>query len=313
MNIRQLEAFRATVIEGTMSAAATALRTSQPTISRHLKALESTLELQLFRREKGRAHLTYEGLQFYHRVEEAFGAFTSLSSVAQDLRTDAQREIRIISSVALSMSIVPAVMQRLNQSFPDLRVQLITVDKNNYFAANCETEFDVVLGNRIGFESAMEQITLAEVEFLCALPPEHRLAKLDEVNITDLAGETMISLLEDGKHIFLKHERLFEDANIDVIQNLFCHCSSTAYGLVRRGLGIALMEPFSADIWRSYGVVTRPFRPELTYEYVAGVKPGTRPSAAISEVIEAARDVLSEFQSPTASRMAHDASREPCT
>ncbi|WP_299732267.1 LysR substrate-binding domain-containing protein [uncultured Tateyamaria sp.] len=295
MKIRQLEAFRATVIEGTMSAAAEALRTSQPTISRHLIELERTLQVQLFRREKGRAHLTHEGLQFYRRVEEVFSAFTSLGSVAQDLRDDSAREIRITASFAFSMTIVPDVMARMLQKFPDLRVQVLTVDKNSYFEAHCETEFDVILGNRIGFESTMKQVPLAEVDFICALPSDHRLVGKDEIHVSDLEGETMISLLEEDKRLFLKHERLFEDAKVNVTQNLYCHSSASAYAMVRRGLGIALMEPFSAAIWEQNGVVTRPFRPQLTYEYVAGLKPGVHPSTIVSEVISTARDVLSRF------------------
>ena len=295
MKIRQLEAFRATVIEGTMSAAAEALRTSQPTISRHLIDLERTLQVQLFRREKGRAHLTHEGLQFYRRVEEVFSAFTSLGSVAQDLRDDSAREIRITASMAFSMTIVPDVMAQMLKKFPDLRVQVMTVDKNSYFNAHCETEFDVILGNRIGFESTMKQVPLAEVDFICAIPADHPLARNEEIHVTDLEGETMISLLEEDKRLFLKHERLFEDAKVNVTQNLYCHSSASAYAMVRRGLGIALMEPFSAAIWEKNGVVTRPFRPQLTYEYVAGLKPSVHPSNIVSEVISSAKDVLSKF------------------
>lgn len=297
MKINQLEAFRATVIEGTMSAAAQALQVSQPTISRHLIALEAALEIQLFRRESGRAHLTHEGLQFYRRVEDVFSAFSSLSDAAADLRDDTAREIRIISPMALSMTVVPEVMARLLSTAPNLRAQLMTVDRSNYFLADCETEFDVVLGNRIGFESTMKQVSLAEVDFVCVLPIDHPLAQKPEIHVTDLKGETMISLLEGDKRLFLKHERLFADAKVDVRQNVFCHNSATAYAMVRRGVGVALMEPFSAEIWERCGVVTKPFRPRLTYEFVAGLKPGTRPSAVISQVIEVARDVLSEFQS----------------
>lgn len=297
MKIKQLEAFRATVIEGTMSAAADALGTSQPTISRHLIDLERQMQVQLFRREKGRAHLTHEGLQFYRQVEDVFGAFTSLGTFAQKLRDETTREIRIISSMAFSMTLVPDVMAQLLKTFPDLRAQLMTVDKNSYFDAKCETEFDVVLGNRIGFESKMDQIHLADVDFVCALPPEHRLAKQSEVHLSDLRGETMISLLEEEKRLFLRHERLFEDADIDVTQNLHCHNSATAYAMVRHGLGVALMEPFSAAIWERNGVVTRPFRPRLTYEFVAGLKPGVHPSAMISEIIEISKEIISKFHS----------------
>ena len=279
-----------------MSAAAEALHTSQPTISRHLINLEREMQVQLFRREKGRAHLTHEGLQFYRQVEDVFGAFTSLGAFAQGLRDETTREIRIITTMALSMTLVPDVMARLTPKFPNLRAQLMAVDKNSYFAAKCETEFDVLLGNRIGFESTMQQISLAEVDFVCALPPGHRLAGRDEVHVADLQGETVISLLEEDKRLFLRHERLFENNNVQVTQNIHCHNSATAYAMVRHGLGVALMEPFSASIWENNGVVTRPFRPRLTYEYVAGLKPGVHPSAMIGEVIETSKQVLAKFR-----------------
>lgn len=161
MRIRQLEAFRATVITGTISAAAKSMRISQPTVSRLLIQLEQELQVALFRREKGRVHLTNEGMQFYRRVDEVFTAFSSLSGLAEDLRKEAFREVRIFSTLALSMTVVPELMARLVEQHPDIRAKLVTLDNNSYFDANCETEHDVVLGQRIGFEAKMEQIPLA--------------------------------------------------------------------------------------------------------------------------------------------------------
>lgn len=302
MRIRQLEAFRATVITGTITAAAKSMRTTQPTVSRMLIQLEEEIGIPLFRREKGRVVLTNEGMRFYHRVDEVFTSITSLGRVAEDLRRATFREVRIISTPALAMTVVPDLMKQLVTLHPDIRAKLITLDNNSYFGVNVETEYDIVLGHRIGFETTMEQITLAEVDFVCVLPEDHPLATRETILVEDLEGQSIISLLDEKHRLFLRHEKVFQDANVNVTQNIFCHSSSAAYAMVGHGLGLALMEPFSARLWQHQGVVIRPFRPRLTYEFVAGLKPGTLQSVAMSQIIGLARDIFKQYASETANQ-----------
>jgi len=76
---------------------------------------------------------------------------------------------------------------------------------------------------------------------------------------------------------------------------VLCHSSATAYGMVKLGKGIGLLEPFSAALWESNGVVTRPFRPRLTYEFAAGIKPDALQTAAMAEVVQVAKNLFSAF------------------
>ncbi len=292
MQLRQLEAFRATVISGTISAAAVSLRKSQPTVSRLLQQLEHELGIALFRREHGRVHLTHEGLRFYRRVDEVFAAFDELQTMASGLRNDAFSEVRIFSSLALSMTVVPEIVAKLSERYPRIKAKVITLDAYSYFGSHCETEHDVVLGPRIGFEAQVEQVPLAEVDSVCVLPKSHRLAKQSVVHVEDLAGESMISLLEDNNRLFIKHERVFRDAGVEVEQRLYCHASAAAYEMVRQGLGVALMEPFSAPFWEKRGIVVRPFKPSLRYEFIAGVKPGALQSASTRLILDLAREAF---------------------
>ncbi|MEP5731939.1 MAG: LysR substrate-binding domain-containing protein [Sulfitobacter sp.] len=292
MRIRQLEAFRATVISGTISAAAQGMRTTQPTVSRLLIQLEEELSIELFRREKGRLHLTSEGKQFYIHVDKVFTAFTELNSTADLLRTDAFREVRILATPALSMTVVPELVSRLVQAHPDLKIKLMTLDNNNYFDTECETANDIIIGPRVGHGAKFEQTSLAHVNFVCVIQEDHRLAQKAVITTEDLDGEAIISLLDDQNRLFLQHEQILKAGGIAVEQNIFCHSSAAAYAMVQRSLGVALMEPFSAPLWENFGVVTRPFKPDLTYEFVAGSKPGTLKSAAMGEVIQTAREVF---------------------
>lgn len=296
MRLRQLEAFRATVIAGTVSAAAGSMRTTQPTVSRLLKQLEDETGVQLFHREKGRIHLTREGMTFYHRVDEALAAFSDLRATAKELRNDAFRDIRIMATLAVSTTIVPDIMAELVTRHPGIRAKLVTLDNVSYFSARCETEFDIILGPKIGLGATMEQVKLAEVDFICAVPEHHPLASKPVVTVGDLKGETIISLLDDETRIFLQHERLFQDHDTSANVPILCHSSAAAYGLVKRGVGVALLEPFSAAMWESFGVVTRPFRPRLTYEFSAGLKPDALQTAAMTEVVQIAKSAFRAVQ-----------------
>ncbi len=292
MRIRQLDAFRATIITGTMSAAADSLKTSQPTVSRLISELETELKLQLFRREKGRIHPTHEGLEFYRRVDKVHDAFASLKNVAQDLRESGFREVRIMATPAVSMAIVPALMEQLVCSHPDISARLITVDKKSYFEAKCENSFDIFIGNKMGFEGGTEQVELGTVDFICAVPKGHRLAKSAIITLADLEGEHVISQLDDDNRLFLQHERLFEEHDIAMKRNIYADTSSTAYHMVARGMGLSVLEPLTAPLWIGNGVAIRPFRPKLSYSFVAGIKPGAHQSSIISEIIEIARGLF---------------------
>ena len=296
LKLRQLEAFRATVITGTVSAAAQSLRTTQPTVSRLLMQLEESTGLQLLRREKGRVHLTNEGMAFYQRVDETLSAFTNLRASVKDLQQKTAPDIRIMATMAISATIGPAILSKLLQRHDGFRAKLITLDNVNYFSAKCETEYDIIIGPKIGLSATMEQIKLADVDFVCALPQAHPLAVKPVIRIEDLAGEKLISILDEETRTFLNHEVLLSEAGIPTDTAIKCHSSVSAYGLVARGHGIALLEPFSASIWEKNGVVTRPFLPRLSYTFAAGIKPDTLQSATMSEVLKIARQTFSEFE-----------------
>ncbi|TIU76967.1 MAG: LysR family transcriptional regulator, partial [Mesorhizobium sp.] len=72
LSVRQLEAFEATMVAGSVSGAAIALNVSQPSVSRLLQELEIDTGLSLFDRSHGRLVPTEQGLLFYGEVGKTF-------------------------------------------------------------------------------------------------------------------------------------------------------------------------------------------------------------------------------------------------
>jgi DNA-binding transcriptional LysR family regulator len=69
MNLKHIEAFRAVMLAGSMTAAAKELFTSQPNISRLITQLERETGLLLFQRSGVRLIPTSEGNAFFREVE----------------------------------------------------------------------------------------------------------------------------------------------------------------------------------------------------------------------------------------------------
>jgi len=295
MQLRELEAFRATVLQGTISSAASYIGVSQPTVSRLLADLEHSLGFPLFTRRKGRVVPTEQGMEFYHSLQETFDALTRLKSRAQAMRKDASRSLTIVSMPALSMAVVPRIVEKFLKRVPDASVRLMTVDVPTYFRMIGEAHVDIGFGNQVGDQPGIEQETLATVDYVCALPPGHPLAERERVTLDDIRAEPLISLSELNENIFRHHDRLLASGGHEGASRIQTQNSANAYALVREGLGVALLEPFSAPFWEANGVVVRPFSPGLRYRYSAAINRNARPNRALKALLAVAREVFAPY------------------
>lgn len=65
INLRQVEAFRAVMQSGSITAAAELMSVTQPAVSRLIKYFESRIGFALFTREKGRIRPTAEAFSLF--------------------------------------------------------------------------------------------------------------------------------------------------------------------------------------------------------------------------------------------------------
>jgi len=116
MNFKQVEAFRAVMLSGSMTAAAASLHTSQPNISRLIAQLERQSGFKLFERVGGRLQPTDEGAALFADVERAFIGLHSIEQAAQNIRQGGTGRLRI--AVVPSLSLTVAVGATLSPRQP---------------------------------------------------------------------------------------------------------------------------------------------------------------------------------------------------
>ncbi|RYD85906.1 MAG: LysR family transcriptional regulator, partial [Sphingomonadales bacterium] len=126
MNFHQLQYAIAIARHGlSVTHAASALGTSQPAISRALKALEKELGFELFVRE-GRAftRITPEGARVLTFAGRALAEIDSLRAVAADLNQDARGTLAIATTHTQARYVLPPVVQAFRQRYPEVDLHL---------------------------------------------------------------------------------------------------------------------------------------------------------------------------------------------
>jgi len=121
-------AFLVTAEEGSLSAAARALRMTQPTLGRQVRALEEELGIVLFERVGRGLALTASGLELLDHVrgmgESANRVALSASGQAQTI----EGPICITASEVISAFLLPPVLARLRRTHPGVDIKLVATN-----------------------------------------------------------------------------------------------------------------------------------------------------------------------------------------
>lgn len=118
-------AFLATAEEGSFSAAARALGTTQPTVGRQVAALERELGVTLFERIGSSLELTTAGLELVEHVRAMGDAAGRVSLTATGQSTSIVGSVAITASEAISAHLLPPVLGTLRRDHPGIELEIV--------------------------------------------------------------------------------------------------------------------------------------------------------------------------------------------
>ena len=121
----QVRAFLATAEEGTFSAAARVLRTTQPTIGRQIAELEDRLGVTLLERSVRGPRLTEAGETLLHHVRAMSDAAAMISMAAIGQSTEVSGKVRITASDMLAVGLIPRILSPLRKKAPGIRPEIL--------------------------------------------------------------------------------------------------------------------------------------------------------------------------------------------
>ena len=123
-----LRSFLATAETGSLSAAATHLSMTQPTLSRHIKDLEAAIGVPLFRRSVKGLEPTEAALSLLDDARAMGRAAEALALKAGGKDETLSGTVRITASVVVSNLIMPPIIAALRREEPLIQVELVASD-----------------------------------------------------------------------------------------------------------------------------------------------------------------------------------------
>ena len=118
-------AFLVTAEEGSLSAAARALKMTQPTLGRQVTALEKELGVALFERGGRGLELTPSGLDLLEHVRAMGDAASRFSLTASGQSTSIEGSICITATEVGAAFVLPPILAKLRQLQPGIEIELI--------------------------------------------------------------------------------------------------------------------------------------------------------------------------------------------
>lgn len=169
--IELMQTFVRIVEAGSLSAAAAQLGTTQPTVSRRLKALERSLGLPLLQRTTHSMRLTLDGERCYERVKELLAGWASFESDLRGAGDDPDGVLRVVVPHAFGQERLIGPLADYLQRYPRMSVEWLLHDDRaiqDYIAAGIDCAIQVGEVNDPGLVA----IRLSEVPRIAVAAPE---------------------------------------------------------------------------------------------------------------------------------------------
>jgi len=121
--------FLAVLQEGSLSAAARRLALTQPTVGRHVQALEERLAVPLFTRSPSGLAPTAAARDLLPHAEAMAAAAEALRRAASGEAAEERGTVRVTASEVIGAEVLPAMLARFGEAHPAIAIELVLTNR----------------------------------------------------------------------------------------------------------------------------------------------------------------------------------------
>lgn len=264
MNLRHIEVFHAVYINGSVSAAARALSVSQPSVSNVLRHAESRLGFPLFKRAKGRLVPTDEAHALFFEVSDIYDRVGSLRQTAKNLAHASDGHIRIGVLPGFGIDVAPLAVAAFRRKHPKVSFDIQTLHHADIPRLLQERHCDIAIAYENAGHEKLEYAEIGRRELVLLYR---------KAGMSDLPPRVGLEMLEDRDFVSLAHSgplgtlfsREVARLNLDIRETVTISTMYVAAALVREGVGVAVVDDFTARVCAADDMDYRPFDPALSF------------------------------------------------
>jgi DNA-binding transcriptional LysR family regulator len=258
--VQGLRAFRAVMEVGSTSAAADRLGRTQPQLSRLIAQLEDEIGFKLFDREHRRLIPTARAHPFYQQVLRALDGIDNIKQVGEELRLEADAQLRVIAPPYASYTVLPEALARYREAHPNGQFSLELVTRSSMGRWLSFHNFDIGIASLPFDAPSISSIPLAQVDTVVVMPPGHPLTTKTRIPVQDLGRYPFVAL---NTFTLLRRQldRVLDDAGVKLRLAGEIDTGLSACQLVAEGLGITVIDRLWLDAMSPGQLEFRPWDP----------------------------------------------------
>lgn len=261
---RQIEIFNAIMVHKSVTAAAASLRTSQPTVSRELRDLERRIGFDLFSRFGKRLTPTEQAQVLYTAVARSFVGIEEISRVAAAIKGHNAALIRIGCLPAYGEALLPDAVHRFRKARPQVHLSIHALGEVDLRYEITTQLFDIGLteASYDYGEGINERIDAGEL--VCVIPESHFLAEKSVITPQDFDSVTFVYFSEEDPYR-RQVDDIFDAAGVARRHAIETTSATGLVSMIAAGVGVSLVNPFTAVHYLGRGVVLRKFKVRVPY------------------------------------------------
>lgn len=305
LNVKRLSALRVVAGAGSFSAAAEELSLTPSAVSQQMHALERESGVVLFERVSSGVRLTEAGGSLVVHADAILARVSEAEAELRAIKAGRLGRLRLGSFPTATDVFVADAVEVFRREHPGIDVQFEAGRPTESLSRLEALELDIAViftlrrwdatssaKGKAGFRQEMvEYIPLYDEPYLLVVPPDHRFADADTVQVSELAGERIMGSPPscapwgpDLQHACRQEgfeprlEPLYRTSTFRDVQSF-----------VAAGRGVSMLPSFALYAARP-DVVARPLRPALVRHVQIAVSAGGHRSTAVTAMVEALRE-----------------------
>lgn len=287
MRLRHIEIFQAIRQTGSISAAAQLLHVSQPAVSKVLQHAELQLGFPLFLRVRGKLQPTPEALLLEREVEKVSESLQGVQRLAESLRRSPGHRLRIGSTPALALSLLPPVISEWTRRYPDISCELASAHSRELVQNLLMRELDVALTFKLPDHPGLKARALAHGVLVALAPRGYWPDESEGVALAlhELADAPLIGL-SNADPLFARLDSYLKTIEPPPRISIAVQTYSLARAMVESGAGLAVIDPFTALGASRASTLIRPLSPALPITLYALTRADEAPAHTLEGFLE---------------------------
>lgn len=287
MRLRHIEIFQAIRQTGSISAAAQLLHVSQPAVSKVLQHAELQLGFPLFLRVRGKLQPTPEALLLEREVEKVSESLQGVQRLAESLRRSPGHRLRIGSTPALALSLLPPVISEWTRRYPDISCELASAHSRELVQNLLMRELDVALTFKLPDHPGLKARALAHGVLVALAPRGYWPDESEGVALAlhELADAPLIGL-SNADPLFARLDSYLKTIEPPPRISIAVQTYSLARAMVESGAGLAVIDPFTALGASRVSTLIRPLSPALPITLYALTRADEAPAHTLEGLLE---------------------------